>query len=147
MSRRKKMKAAVPFNAADVANMAKANPYLQQLIDDDQLRDNLRKAVESSKRAYERLAGGKAPAKTLINDKKLQADLRDAIEAIRDATIALSEAPKRRRRKARGVARLLIVAGAGGGAALAVNEQLRSKVLDKLFGSEEEFQYTPPAGP
>ncbi len=145
MSRRKKMKAAVPFNAADVANLAKANPYLQRLIDDDELRDNLRKAAESSKSAYERLANGKAPAKTLINDKKLQGDLRDAIDAIRDATIALSDAPKRRRRKARNVARLVLVAGAGGGAALAVNEKMRSKVLDKLFGSEEEFQYTPPA--
>ncbi|PZR67402.1 MAG: hypothetical protein DLM64_09495 [Solirubrobacterales bacterium] len=139
------MKAAVPFNAADVANLAKANPYLQRLIDDDELRDNLRKAAESSKSAYERLANGKAPAKTLINDKKLQGDLRDAIDAIRDATIALSDAPKRRRRKARNVARLVLVAGAGGGAALAVNEKMRSKVLDKLFGSEEEFQYTPPA--
>lgn len=145
MSRRKKMKAAVPFNAADVANLAKANPYLQRLIEDDELRDNLRKAAESSKSAYERLANGKAPAKTLINDKKLQGDLRDAIDAIRDATIALSDAPKRRRRKARNVARLVLVAGAGGGAALAVNEKMRSKVLDKLFGSEEEFQYTPPA--
>jgi hypothetical protein len=32
----------------------------------------------------------------------------------------------------------------GGGLALAGSEQLRSKVLDTLFGKEEEFQYTPP---
>lgn len=143
MSRRKKMKAAVP-NAADLANLAKANPYLQRLIDDDKLRDNLRKGAESTKRAYARMSKAKSPA-TLINDRKLQADVREAIDAIRDATIALSDAPKRGRRKARTVVRLVLVAGAGGGAALAVNEQLRSKVLDKLFGSEEEFQYTPPA--
>ena len=30
--------------------------------------------------------------------------------------------------------------------ALAVSESLRSKVLDTLFGAEEEFQYTPPVG-
>jgi hypothetical protein len=29
--------------------------------------------------------------------------------------------------------------------ALAVSEPLRSKVLDILFGAEEEFQYTPPS--
>ena len=31
------------------------------------------------------------------------------------------------------------------GLALALSEKLRSKVLDTLFGAEEEFQYTPPA--
>ena len=30
------------------------------------------------------------------------------------------------------------------GLALAVSEKLRSKVLDTLFGAEEEFEYTPP---
>jgi hypothetical protein len=33
----------------------------------------------------------------------------------------------------------------GGGLALAGSEKLRSKVLDTLFGAEEEFEYTPPA--
>jgi hypothetical protein len=32
----------------------------------------------------------------------------------------------------------------GGGVALAASEKLRSKLLDLLFGPEEEFQYTPP---
>jgi hypothetical protein len=32
-----------------------------------------------------------------------------------------------------------------GGLALAVSESLRNKLLDALFGKEEEFQYTPPA--
>ena len=35
---------------------------------------------------------------------------------------------------------LLVVAGAG--VALAVSEGLRKKVLDALFGAEEEFEYT-----
>ena len=30
-SRRKKVAKAVPFNAADLANITKANPYLQRL--------------------------------------------------------------------------------------------------------------------
>ena len=34
----------------------------------------------------------------------------------------------------------------GVGVALGVSESLRSKVLDALFGAEEEFQYTPPPG-
>ena len=40
---------------------------------------------------------------------------------------------------------LLTVLG-GGGAALAYSKNLRTTVLDKLFGAEKEFNYTPPAG-
>ena len=32
-----------------------------------------------------------------------------------------------------------------GGLALTLSESLRNKLLDALFGKEEEFQYTPPA--
>jgi len=38
-----------------------------------------------------------------------------------------------------------VIAGIGGGLALVGSEKLRSKVLDTLFGKEEEFEYTPPA--
>ena len=61
-SRSKKVKAAVPFNPADVANIAKSNPYIQRLIEDADLRENVQKAIESSKSAYGRLSNGKAPA-------------------------------------------------------------------------------------
>jgi hypothetical protein len=144
-SRGKKGKSA-PFNPADVANIAKANPYIQRLIDDAHLRENVHKAIESSKSAYERLSNGKAPAKALLEDKKLQSDLRGALEAFRDASIALTEAPKKRARKGIGLGRKLLIAGIGGAVALAGSEKLRSKVLDTLFGAEEEFEYTPPAG-
>jgi hypothetical protein len=145
MARRKKSK-AVPFNAADVANIAKSNPYIQRLIEDANLRDNVQKAIESSKKAYSRVSNGKAPAKALLEDKKLQNDLRDALEAVRDASMALTEAPKRRAKKARGFGRRVVVLGLGAGLALVGSEKLRSKVLDTLFGKEEEFEYTPPAG-
>ena len=98
--RRKKAK-AVPFNAADVANIAKANPYIQRLIEDSKLRDNVRTAIDSTKSAYTRLTNGKAPAKSLLEDKKLQGDLREALEAVRDATIALTDAPRKQARKGR----------------------------------------------
>ncbi len=145
MARRKKSK-AVPFTAADVANIAKANPYIQRLIEDARLRENVHKAIESTKSAYSRVSNGKAPAKALLEDKKLQHDLRDALEALRDASVALSEAPKKRAKKARGIGRKVVVLGLGAGLALVSSEKLRSKVLDTLFGKEEEFQYTPPAG-
>jgi hypothetical protein len=145
MARRKKSK-AVPFNAADVASIAKTNPYIQRLIEDASLRDNVQKAIESSKKAYSRVSNGKAPAKALLEDKKLQNDLRDALEAVRDASVALTEAPRRQARKGRRLGRRVVVLGLGAGLAMVGSEKLRSKVLDTLFGKEEEFEYTPPAG-
>lgn len=143
-SKRKKAK-AVALNAADVASIAKSNPYIQRLIDDADLRENVQKAIESSKRAYGRLSNGKAPHRAIVEDKKLQKDLRQAFEAVRDASTALTDAPKKRARKGFGLGRKLIVLGLGGSLALAGSETLRTKVLDALFGKEEEFEYTPPA--
>jgi hypothetical protein len=142
---KKAAKAAVPFNPADFVDIAKSNPYIHRVLEDPSIRDNVQKAVESTRKAIDRLSSGKTTPKTLLEDKKLQAELRTAIEAIRDASTALTEAPKKAK-KARRRGRKLALLAIGGGAALAGSEGLRSKVLDTLFGAEEEFQYTPPAG-
>lgn len=49
---------------------------------------------------------------------------------------------KKKKRRGRKLLFLLLVGGAG---ALVLSEDVRNKALDALFGSEEEFQYTPPA--
>ena len=144
MPSRPKKLSRVSLNPADIAGVSKASPYIQRLIEDAKLRENVRTLVDSSRSAYSRLSNGKAPAKALLEDKKLQRDLRQALEAARDATAALSEAPKKRRRKG-GLRRRFMVLLVGGTIALAMSEKLRSKVLDTLFGAEEEFQYTPPS--
>ena len=143
-SRGKKTKAAL--SAAELASIAKARPYIERVIEDADLRDNLRTAVDSTRSAYGRLTNGKTPTKALIEDKKLQADLRDAADAIREASAALSDAPNKRSKKKRRprLGRKLLILALGAGLALAVSEKLRSKVLDTLFGAEEEFEYTPP---
>ena len=143
-SRSKKSK-AIPFAPADVATIAKSNPYIQRLLEDAKLRENVSRAVESTKSAYDRLSNGKTPAKALLEDRKLHADLRIALEAVRDVTIALTGAPKKRARKGMRLGRKLMIVSLGGTLALAGSEKLRSKVLDTLFGAEEEFEYTPPA--
>jgi hypothetical protein len=137
----------VPFDTADLPDITKANPYIQRLLEDADLRDNLKTAVESGKSAANRLSNAKAPQKALIDDKKLQHELRSAFEAGRDAAMALSDAPKHSKPKKKGgLGRKLMILLIGAIIALAVSEGLRSKVLDALFGAEEEFQYTPPAG-
>ncbi len=148
-SRRKKVaKAAkaVPFSSADLANVTKANPYVQRLIEDSTLRDNITTAIDSTKSAFNRLTSHKAPQKAIFEDKKLQKDLQSAAEAARDAVQALNNAPaKRKAKKGLRLGRKLLLVGVAAAAGLAGSEKLRSKVLDTLFGAEEEFQYTPPA--
>jgi hypothetical protein len=144
MARRRKSK-AVPTSATEIANLAKSNPYIARLIEDAKLRSNVRQAMDSSRRVYDRLSSGKTSPKQLLEDKKVQTDVRKTLEALRDATITLTDAPKKRARKGMSFGRTMLVAGIGGVAALAGSEKLRSKTLDVLFGAEEEFEYTPPA--
>ena len=80
------------------------------------------------------------PTKAIFDDKKLQKDLKNAAESFRDASVALREAPKQR--KGLSFGRLLLLTVVSAGVALAVSEGLRKKVLDALFGAEEEFEYT-----
>ncbi|MDQ6914995.1 MAG: hypothetical protein M3155_04205 [Actinomycetota bacterium] len=119
---------------------ARENPYLQRLAQDAELRENIHNAFQQTRKAYSRLANGKAPAKALVEDRKLQKELREAAVSLRDVGAALKQGPKRRRKRRPGRALLLLVVG--GGLALALSEGLRKKVLDALFGAEEEFDYT-----
>jgi hypothetical protein len=144
MPARGKKSKAVPFNVAKIAAVAKAKPYIQRFIEDEKLRDNFSSAIGSGRSAYDRLSNGKSTRKTLLEDKKLQADLRDAVVSLRDVTMALNEPPKKKKRH---LGRKLLIVVLAAGLALALSEKLRSKVLDALFGAEEEFEYTPPPPP
>jgi hypothetical protein len=126
--------------AGKAALAARENPYLQRLAQDAELRENIRGALKVTRKAYSRLANGKAPTKALMEDRKLQKELREAALSLRDVGTALKEGPKRRRKRRPGRALLLLLVG--GGLALALSEGLRKKVLDALFGAEEEFDYT-----
>jgi hypothetical protein len=139
-----KKSVAAPLQYVDIATLRKATPYIQRIVQDAKLRENVRTAYDSSRSAYSRLTNGKAPTKALMEDKRLQRDLQHAVEALRDATTALTEAPKKRARKGMGLTRKLMILGLGFGLALAGSEKLRTKVLDLVFGKEEEFEYTPP---
>jgi hypothetical protein len=132
-------KKAAKAGAAAVA--VKNSPYVQRVVEDEDLRQNLWQAYESARDAAARLSNGKSPAKAIFDDKKLQKDLKSAAESFRDASVAIREAPNHQR-KGMSFGRLLLLSIVGGAVALAVSEGLRKKVLDALFGAEEEFEYT-----
>jgi len=126
--------------ASEAARAAQRNQYVQRLISDEQLRTNLLAAYGAARNAYGRMSNGKPPSRALFEDRKLQRELREAANALRDASSALREPPRRPRRRRAGRGLLLILVAAG--LAIALNEGLRSKVLDMLFGQEEKFDYT-----
>jgi len=125
--------------AGDAARSVASNPYLRRLIEDEELRENIRTAFEAAKGAYARMSNGKGPVTGLIDDKKVQRDLRTAAESLRDASQQL-----RGRRTGRrfGLGKALLVGILGAALVLILSEDARKMVLDRLFGAEEEFEYT-----
>jgi hypothetical protein len=127
--------------AADIYSTARENPYVQRLIEDEELRSSLRDAFEAARGAYSRAAGnGKGTVKAMTSDKKVQRDLRVAADSLRDASDML-RAPKKRRKKSR-LGRLILFGIVAAAIALVLSEDARKTVLDALFGAEEEFEYT-----
>jgi hypothetical protein len=150
MSKRKKAVQALEGSAA----LNEVQTIVRRLVEDEELREGLGRAIDSSRRVYDRVSNTKKPAK-LLEDRKLQEDAIEAFDAIRSVTIALTgvgkslPSPKalKKQRKRGGFGRLVMLVGLGGAAAVAASDDLRSKLLDRLFGAEEEFQYSPPPPP
>ena len=113
------------------------NEYVRRLLEDEELRDNIRTAFRSAKKAYGRMSNGKGPAQALMDDKKVHKDLRNAAESLREASDQL-----RGKRESHGFRNFLMVVIVGSVLALVLSEDLRKAVLDRLFGAEEEFEYT-----
>lgn len=144
-SRSNKVASAVPFSAADLAQL-KDNPYVQRVVQDPELRQNVANVIESGRGAYAQLVANGAPHKAVLEDSKLHEHVTSAAKSVRDVALALNEVnakPVKQKKSHRGLLLLLVLLS--GFVALALSESLRNKLLDALFGKEEEFQYTPPA--
>jgi hypothetical protein len=126
------------LRAGKAAAGARDNPYVQRMIEDAELRDNVREAFEAARHAYKRMSNGKPPARALLEDKKLQKDLRQATDSLREAADGI-RGKRRKRRRGR---RLFLLVVVGAAVVLAVNEGARKALLDRIFGAEEEFEYS-----
>jgi hypothetical protein len=133
--------------AGEAARAARSNRYVERLIEDEELRESLLAAYGSARSAYGRMSNGKPASKALFEDRKLQNELRDVAGALRDAANTLREPPRKARRRRGGLGRKLLLLGIAGVLALALSEDLRGKVLDLLFGAEEEFEYSSTTAP
>ena len=137
-----KKKAAKARSAA----AARANPYVQRVIEDDELRDErrecLRERPEGLRPADQRQAGDEGPRR----QEAAEGPQAGGRVAARRRRRRCARGP-RRRSAAAASAKLLLVGIVGAGVALALSEGLRKKVLDALFGAEEEFDYTSTTSP
>lgn len=127
----------------------RGNEYLRRLIEDDEVRDSLLAAYGAARSAYGRVSNGKPLTKALMEDRKLKRELAEAAGALREASMSLKEGSRKHKRKG-GLGRAIVLLLVGAVLAIALSEDLRSKVLDLLFGAEEEFDYgstTMPAQP
>src|SRR4051812_9113321 len=121
----KKKAAGAAGGAVGAVRAAKSNPYVQRVVEDDKLREDLVQAYESARMALDRLTNGKSPTKAIFDDKKLQKEVRQAAESIRDASLALREAPSRSKpKRGGGFFRKVAIVALAGGLALALSEGL-----------------------
>ena len=123
--------------ARDAAAKAGSNPYLKRIVEDEELRDSVVTAFEAARDAYDRLSSNGSVVDTAIDDKKLHKDLKTAAENLREASNRLRGQEQKRR-----WGRILLIGIAAAVLAIVLSEDLRKSVLDKLFGAEEEFEYT-----
>lgn len=127
--------------AGEAARAAQSSRYIQRLVEDEELRSNLLSAYAAARSAYGRMSNGRPATQALFQDRKLQRELTEAANALRQASNSLREPAKPARRRG-GIGRTLVLLAIGSVLAVALSENLRTKVLDMLFGAEEEFDYT-----
>ena len=130
--------------ARDAASTVSSNEYVRRLIEDEELRDSIRDAYDASQKAYGRIQKQKHPAKAVMDDRKTQKELREAAESLREASDRLRG---KKEKSGSVLGKLIVVAIVGAVAAIVLSEDLRKSVLDRLFGAEEEFEYTSTTAP
>jgi hypothetical protein len=142
MATRTKAAKTTATKAGKAAAGARSNPYVQRFVEDPELRDNVRDAIEHARVAYKRMSNGKKPAKALMEDRKLQKELREAADSLKEAGDSLRG--KKRKRRGR---KLLLLVMIGAVAFIVLNEGARKALMDRIFGAEEEFEYTSTTSP
>jgi len=128
--------------AASAAQDLLGNPYIRRVVEDPEIRDNARVAYSAAREAIDRISNSDNPASAILDDRKVQRSIKRAGEAAMETRALIIEP-----RRSHHLVRNLVILGAGAVLAVALSEGLRNKVLDMLFGAEEEFDYVPTTAP
>ncbi len=97
MAARTKAAKTTARKAGKAAAGARTNPYVQRFIEDPELRDNVRAAVDHARHAYKRMSNGKGPAKVADGGPQApQGAARDGRFAVRKPATSCAASSKRR---------------------------------------------------
>src|SRR4051794_550486 len=83
-------------SATDAVEAIRSNPYLQKVLSDEQLHDDVRSAIGSAKSVMDQMQSKASVGKKMTNDK-LYDELQSLAKAVRDASEAVRDAPSRQR--------------------------------------------------
>jgi hypothetical protein len=109
------------------------SPYADRLVDDRELRENLREVLLASRDAVQRARG--QDKKKAVRDHRVRKRARDAAKAGSAVLTALREPPPKPKRNR--FALIALLAAAGSAAVLALNPGARAQVME-LFGQHPE---------
>ena len=102
-------------------------------------RRTFRNAFDSARKAYCRMNGKGDDQGGHRRQEDSEGAQGGGSSSLKEAADQLRGKKKKKKRR---FGRLLLLAIVGGALALVLSEGLRKKVLDALFGAEEEFEYT-----
>ena len=128
-------------SASESAQQLKENEYLRRIAEDPKVRENARVAYQSAREAFDRISAADNPAAAILDDAKVRRSIKRASDAALEARDRVVSPPKSH------LVRNLLIIVAGAALAVAVSAALRDRILDLVFGAEEEFDYVPTTAP
>lgn len=129
-------------NASESAQQLKDNEYLRRIAEDPKVRENARVAYQSAREAFDRISAADNPAAAILDDAKVRRSIKKASDAALEARDRVVSPPRKSH-----IVRNLLILVAGAALAVALSAALRDKILDLVFGAEEEFDYVPTTAP
>ncbi len=129
-------------NASESAQQLKDNEYLRRIAEDPKVRENARVAYQSAREAFDRISAADNPAAAILDDAKVRRSIKKASDAALEARDRVVAPPRKSH-----IVRNLLILVAGAALAVALSAALRDKILDLVFGAEEEFDYVPTTAP
>jgi hypothetical protein len=120
---------------ASTDTISRLTPYIEQLLEDDSARDNLRHGADKIRSAYQRSQKRRVK---VAKDKKFRRQIESATRSLAAGAGALArDSQKPKKRRSRTLLVLLSFGALGAGIAIALNEDLRSLLPGSAAGPEQ----------
>src|SRR4051812_18614924 len=85
----------ITSKAAQAYAAARENQYVNRLVEDEELRDNIIAAFTAARTAYGRVSNSKSSPVDAVSDKKVKRDLQSAAKSLKEASERIREPKKK----------------------------------------------------